>query len=134
MAREDDALVRALQVRIIESGAALERALKGQPGGNIAVEILHRLYERLAESCGALVFLNPYVEEDREKIVTLQNECKRYDEWIAWLKEIINEGREYRSQLTQAEREDVLDYLNVSPDDVQRAIDLGLIDPNARED
>lgn len=130
----DDAITRLLKLRIIRLGQELEADLRQKRGGNIAIEILHRLYDRQAESIGALPWCNVHDPKDRIKIQTLQNEVKRYDEWLGAMADIIRESHEYKAQIGAAEREDLIDYLCQTEEGTQHAIDLGLIDPAARDD
>lgn len=110
--------------------AELEVQLSSVPGGGPSVEVLRRLRERAAESLAALVIVDA---EDPKAIRLLQNEVKRYDEWIAWLREIISEGITYDKQFTDDERNEIIDMLAASPDGQRELIELGLI-PDVAQD
>lgn len=125
-----DPLVRLAQQRIVKMSAELEVQLSSVPGGGPSVEVLRRLRERAAESLAALVIVDA---EDPKAIRLLQNEVKRYDEWIAWLREIISEGITYDKQFTDDERNEIIDMLAASPDGQRELIELGLI-PDVAQD
>jgi len=114
-------------MRIITASRELDAQLSKKRGCSPVLEILRRLRSRAAESLEALAFINAY---DSEKIKLLQNEVKRYDEWVEWLRDIVSEGLEYDQQITDSEREELLDVLVQSPEGQQEAIELGLIDLN----
>ena len=53
-------------------------------------------------------------------------EVKRYDEFVGWMRDIVDEGRTADQELSQAEREDLLDILETTPAGQEEAINLGL--------
>lgn len=118
-----DPLVRLAQQRIISLSAGLEVQLSERKGGAVAIEMLRRLKDNAATSMAALVIADAEKPAD---IRTLQNEVKRYDEWIGWMKEILNEGVMYDKQFTDADREELLDLLMQSGRNAE-AIALGLV-------
>ena len=122
-----DQINRLAKMRIITASRELDAQLSKKRGCSPVLEILRRLRARAAESLEALAFTNAY---DSEKIKLLQNEVKRYDEWVEWLRDIVSEGLEYDQQITDSEREELLDVLVQSPEGQQEAIELGLIDLN----
>lgn len=122
-----DQINRLAKMRIITASRELDAQLSKKRGCSPVLEILRRLRSRAAESLEALAFINAY---DSEKIKLLQNEVKRYDEWVEWLRDIVSEGLEYDQQITDSEREELLDVLVQSPEGQQEAIELGLIDLN----
>ena len=122
-----DQINRLAKMRIITASRELDAQLSKKRGCSPVLEILRRLRARAAESLEALAFINAY---DSEKIKLLQNEVKRYDEWVEWLRDIVSEGLEYDQQITDSEREELLDVLVQSPEGQQEAIELGLIDLN----
>lgn len=120
----NDPIVRLAKLRIIKASADLEVQLSERNGGGPAIEILRRLRDRAAESLAALAICDA---EDGRAIRTLQNEVKRYDEWIAWIREIISEGMAYDQEMNEAEREDMLDLLTATAEGQQQAVELGLV-------
>lgn len=129
----DDPIIRFAKLRMVRHWHSLETALRKRDGGDIALEILYRLYDRMAESLGAICFLNVYDPKDQLKYVALSNEIKRYDEWLNAMRDIVLEGRAYDREIGDAEREDLLDLLMQTPEGQREAIDLGLIDPGPRD-
>jgi hypothetical protein len=127
MSSADPTVLLARQ-RIIKASADLEVELSERSGGGPTIEILRRLREAAAESLAALVYLDVHDPKDRIKITTMQNEVKRYDEWVAWLRAIIAEGVAYDREMRDAERDEMLDLLAQQPDGERQAIELGLID------
>jgi hypothetical protein len=120
-----DHVLRISQLRIIKLSADLEVQLSDKTGGAVAIEILRRLRDRAAESLAALAFVDLINEKD--KALVLQNEVKRYDEWVEWLREIINEGVAYDQQISDQEREEMLDVLTATPEGQRQAVELGLV-------
>lgn len=120
-----DPVYRLAKLRIIKLSADLEVQLASVPGGGPTVEILRRLQHNAAESLAALAVCDT---EDPKMIRLLQNEVKRYDEWLAWMKSIVAEGKLADQEISAQEREEMLDYLSQTPEGAQQAIDLGLID------
>lgn len=127
----DDPIVRLAKLRIIKASADLEVSLATKQGGGIAIEILHRLRVRAAESLAAMAIWEP---TKIEGLIQLQNEVKRYDEWLGWIRDIIAEGKQYDQQLTAEDREETLELLSQSQEGIDQAIELGLIDGDPRGD
>lgn len=129
----EDPIKHLAKLRVIKLSADIEAQLSQNPASGPAIEILRRLRERAAESLAGLAFLNVYDPKDRIKIVTLQNEVKRYDEWLVWLREIVTEGIACEKAMTEEEREEMLDYLTSTPEGEREAIDMGLVDEVPRD-
>ena len=122
-----DPVLSIARQRIIKISADLEVQLAEKNGSAPAIEILRRLRERAAESLAALAFLNLDDPNEIVKAKTLQNEVKRYDEWLGWMKEIIAEGIAYDRDMRDEEREEMLDLLTQTQEGREQAIELGLI-------
>ena len=122
-----DPVLSIARQRIIKISADLEVQLAERNGSAPAIEILRRLRERAAESLSALAFLNLDDPNEIVKAKTLQNEVKRYDEWLGWMKEIIAEGIAYDRDMRDEEREEMLDLLTQTQEGREQAIELGLI-------
>lgn len=120
----NDPLVRLARMRIIRLSHELETQLADKHGGGVALEILRRLKDRAAESLYALAVCDT---EDPKAIRILQNEVKRYDEWLEWLREIVQEGIAYDHEVDDDERNELIDLLTQTPDGQREAIALGLI-------
>jgi hypothetical protein len=123
-----DPIVTLAQQRIITMSAALEAQLSAKDGHGISVEVLRRLRDRAAETMAALVTVNVWSTTGREDVAVLQNEIKKYDEWVGWLKDILDEGVAFDRDMSAEEREELLDILRASDDGTREAIALGMID------
>lgn len=121
----NDPVIRLAKLRIIKLSADLEVQLASHTGSAPAIEILHRLQDRAAESLAALAICDT---EDPRQIRLLQNEVKRYDEWVADLRAIITEGDAYDHELSAEDRQEMLDLLMQTSEGEQEAIAMGLID------
>lgn len=119
-----DPIVRLAHLRIIKLSHDLDRQLANRRDCAPVLEILHRLQARAAESLASLAICDT---EDPKAIRLLQNEVKRYDEWVGWLRDIINEGVVLEKEISDAEREELLDVLTQTPEGVREAQELGLI-------
>lgn len=119
-----DPISRLAKLRIVKLSADLEVQLAAVQGGGPCVEILRRLQDRAAESLAGLAVCDT---EDPRAIRLLQNEVKRYDEWLHAMKDIIAEGKFYDRELTEDDRNDLLDLITEGADDREAAI-YGLVD------
>lgn len=120
-----DHLTRLAKQRIVKLSADIEVQLSDKRGGAVAIEILRRLHDRAAESLAALIICDA---TDPKAVLILQNEVKRYDEWLGWLREIVTEGVAYDKAFTDEDREEMLDFLAQRPDGERTAQALGLVD------
>ncbi len=129
-----DPVLRLAKLRVIKASADLEVQLAMKEGSAPALEILRRLRDRAAENLPKLAFLNLDNPNDFIAAKVIQNEVKRYDEWITWMGEIVAEGKAYDHEFQESEREEILDMLAESPEGMQEAVALGLIVDNPRQD
>lgn len=125
-----DPIERIAKLRIVKLSAELEVQMSSLPGGGPCIEILRRLRDRAAESLAALAVCDT---DDPKIIRALQNEVKRYDEWVAWMREIIAEGIQYDAEISAEERNELLDLLARSTDGLREAVELGLVDAVPRD-
>jgi hypothetical protein len=128
-----DHITRLAQQRIIKISAELEAELAGVRQSGPTLEILRRLRTRAAESLSAMAFINIFEEKGKVEFLTMQNEVKRYDEFVGWLKELITEGISFDNQMTADDREEMLDILMQTPQGQRDAIELGLVDVENRD-
>lgn len=131
MKKSYDALVRLAEVRIVKASADLEVQLSRRDDSSPTLHILRELRARAAESLAALVSVDP---EDPKAIRDLQNEVKRYDEWLVWMKELIAEGKSVDDKMQEEEREELFDLLMLTEEGQQEAIRLGLVDAVPRDE
>lgn len=125
MAGGKDPVLRLAQLRMIRASADLETQLSNKQGGAPALYVLQCLKEKAAQALAALAFVDAL---DWKAITKLQNEVKRYDEWITDLAQLIGEGKQIVRQMTEADRDEMLDVLLSTPEGQEEAIALGLVD------
>jgi hypothetical protein len=128
----NDPIHRIAKQRIVQLSIELEVQFSNTPGGGPCIEILRVLRDRATESLVGLAFLNIHDEKDRLTYITLQNEVKRYDEWLGAMKEIIVAGRQLDQQMTEEDREELREFLFANPDGERELMEMGLIDPPPR--
>lgn len=121
-----DPLILLARQRIISVSAALEVELQGI-GATPTIEILNRLKKRAAESLAALAIADLFSESGIIAARVLQNEVKRYDEWVTWMSEIASEGIAADNDMKHEDREELLDYLSQSREGQEEAVQLGLV-------
>lgn len=121
----EDPISRLAKLRIVRLSQELEVLLADKKGGNIVVEIVNRLRDRAAESMTALTTCNA---TDRNAMMILQNEVKRYDEFLGCLSNIASEGIAFDKEFSSEDREDLIDILSQTEDGRKEAYDLGLLD------
>lgn len=119
-----DPIVRLARLRIIKLSHDLHVQLANKRDCAPVLEILHRLQERAAESLASLAICDT---EDPKAIRLLQNEVKRYDEWVGWLREIMSEGVDYDKEISAEDRDEMIDMLTQTPEGAREAMELGLI-------
>lgn len=127
-----DPILRLAQLRIIKASADLEVQFSVKTADRPSIEILRRFRERAADSLAKLPFLNLDDPSDLIKAKVMQNEVKRYDEFFADMSAIIKEGIEYDKQLSDEDRDELLDLLVKTSEGEAEAIALGMIDPKVR--
>lgn len=125
-----DPIVRLARLRIIKLSVDLDRQLANRRDCAPVLEILRRLQDRAADSLAALAICDT---EDPKAIRLLQNEVKRYDEWVAWLRQIMSEGVDYDKEISAEERDEMIDMLTQTPEGAREAMELGLIDLEQRD-
>lgn len=124
----DDPVHLIAKQRIIAASSDIEAQLSLQQGCRPVLVVLLKARDRAAESLQALAF---HEANDVAGIRILQNEVKRYDELVAWFREIIVAGIEYDKEITAEDQEQMLDLLTQTLAGQQEAIELGLIDPGS---
>lgn len=119
-----DPITRLAEMRIIAMHKELDSLIRQHRGSNIVVEIVRRLRDRAAESMTGLMTVS---FTDTHAVATLQNEVKRYDEFMGWLREILQEGMTFDQNITREEREEMFEILMQTEDGVEEARALGLL-------
>ena len=127
-ANRRDPLILLAQQQIVKLSAELEVQLSDIKGASPTIEICRPLRVRAAESLAALATINLFDAAEVQKAIALQNEVKRYDEWLGLLNDIVSEGIQYDAQMRDEDREELLDVLSQRPDGESVARELGLIE------
>lgn len=122
-----DPIVSLAHARIIKASADLEVALSEGGRGGPAIEMLRRLRNKAAESLAGLATCNIFTKDGRELFLSLQNEVKRYDEWVADMRAIIQEGINLDAEMKEDERMELLDILSGTSEGTEELRRLGLI-------
>jgi hypothetical protein len=126
---DTDPLFLLARQRVVSASAELEVALEDKRGKHIVVAFLNVFKHRAAEAMVALVEINLQDPAEIPKALSLQNEVKRYDEWVAAMHDIIERGKALDTETKDEERQQLVDILLSSGDEGEReAIELGLID------
>jgi hypothetical protein len=120
-----DQIDRLAMLRIIKATHDIELQLVQRQGFAPILEIMRRLRLRAAESLASLAFVDA---EDPKAIRVLQNEVKRYDEYVEWLRDITSEGVRFGEEMDAKERDELLDILTQTPEGTRQAIEWGLLD------
>lgn len=118
-----DALTRVAERALILAYADIEAQLR--EGSGPLLEIWKRWRQNAVESLHELVLLNVYNPQDRIKIVTHQNEIKRYVEYANALRDIHIEGCQTEKRLTAEDRLDLVELIKGMPAEERAMIDLG---------
>lgn len=93
----------ALQ-RMVEASAALEIQFDKDAGRRPVLFLLKKAREAAVAAYDVLIYhADPM---DTAVVRQLQNEIRRYDDLVAWCREIINEGKEADQRLKEIEREE----------------------------
>lgn len=126
-----DPIVTLAQQRIISLSAELEASLTVRTGGNIAIELLRRLRLSAADAVAKLCVINLNTPEGIVAARTLQNDVQNYDEWVTWMRDLLQEGKQLDAEMKEDERADLVAILLQSDEGRREAIGLGLIDEDS---
>ena len=122
---EDPTTRLALQ-RAVAMSAAVEAQLSQKRGGQPLVAVLKKARFEAADAIAALVDVPP---ENTEAIRTLQTKAQRFGQLCTWLAEIVREGKDADSAISEEEREELLAAVVGDPAAEHLAIELGLMEP-----
>ncbi len=123
----NDPVLRLAHQRVISASAELEVQIAARDGSAPTIAILQKLRENAADSLNKLAFADLSTRKGVEEARAMQNEVKRYDEWLAWMKEFVNEGIALDEQMKEEERDELLDYLVQTEEGRQEALALGIV-------
>lgn len=130
MIQEEDPLVRLVRsrnlMRHIADAADIELQFSGaSPGGR---PVLRILYEAMDEAADALVGLATVDPEDPRAIRALQTRIQVFESMIGLVRKIVVEGTEANDELDAVQREELLEYFSQTPEGLEEAGELGLVD------
>lgn len=121
-----DPVRRMAMLRAISASADIEAQLNKQAENRPVLILLMRAREAAAEALEALATL-PVDEATPAEIRSLQNEVRRYDDIVKWLREIVHDGFDYDREISDEDREEMIDLLMRTPEGQREAEDLGLL-------
>lgn len=120
MGMNTDAIERLALNRAVTLSAELEVQLDKNARLQPMIAILALAREQAALAMKGLIFVDP---SDATQVRGFQHEVRRYDDLVAWVHQLIVEGKEADRRLDQIERDEFDDILN-SPEvaDERRAL------------
>ena len=119
-----DALSKLALARTQAAASDIEAQLSIKNGQRPVVMMLQYAKIEAASALGALVSADP---EDPKLIRKLQNEVARFDDLCRWLREVVIAGKEAEEELTDADRNEMIEILGQDEEGQQTLLDLGLI-------
>lgn len=90
----------ALQ-KLVNASAALEVQFDQDASRRPVLFLLKKAREAAVAAMDALIFIDPTKADD---VRQLQHEIRRYDDLVAWCREIIGEGKEADRLIVESER------------------------------
>jgi hypothetical protein len=122
----DDPIAALAELTLIKDSAELEAEISSLAPGWF-VHIWRRARAEAAESLAALALVDR--EYEAKEFREFQARVRAYDVFMRHVRSFINEGVNADQQMTEKERQEVLDILmDQGPDGQSVAADLGLID------
>jgi hypothetical protein len=122
----DDPIASLAELKLIKDSAELEAEISSLAPGWF-VHVYRRLRGEAAEALAALALVDR--EYEAKEFREFQARVRAYDIFMREVRSFINEGVNADQQMTEKERQEVLDILmDQGPDGQSVAVDLGLID------
>lgn len=119
----DDVMARVALKRAVADSAEIEVQLEATRGCRPLLAVLLRAR---AAAAAAMCSLTTAAPDDAQEIRRLQNEVTRFREMVEWLSAIVAEGFEAEAELSDEEREEMIEDIAGTPEGQQEARDLGL--------
>lgn len=119
----DDVMHIAALKRAVADSAEIEAQLEATRGCRPLLTVLVKARAEAAEAMSVLTTTAP---EDVQEIRRLQNEVARFRDLIRWLAQIVAEGFDADSEISDADREELIEGIAGTPESQQEARDLGL--------
>lgn len=121
----DPVFTLAMQ-RVVSASHDIEAQLRIRDGCRPVLIMLLRARNDAATAMAALALMPTDVPIERLR--EQQNEVKRYADILEWLRGIVNDGFEYERDISEQEREEMLEQLLRSPEGEHEAQELGLLE------
>ena len=116
--------------RIIAQSADIEAQLSLRQGCRPVVTVLFMARDRAAAAIGELSTVDP---EDPKQIRYLQNQIAIFTDMVDFFGKIIADGYDFDQEITQSEREEMIDMLSRSVEGQEELDQLGLITREAND-
>ncbi|MEN3385241.1 MAG: hypothetical protein V7608_5285 [Hyphomicrobiales bacterium] len=113
---DDDVLQIAALELLVEASAAVEVGLD-HPDMTPIKAILALAREEAASALRALIAIDP---TQTAEIRRLQNEARRYDSLVAWLRKIVGDGKDASDALSRIRRDRAEEFRALILDDPER--------------
>lgn len=118
-----DPVLLQSRLQIIKLSADLEVQLAMTKGSAPTLAIIGFMKEDAAVALAALA-----LENDPKRIVDYQIRVRAFDYFVNAVMRLVSEGKQLDQEISLADREEFLDMCGKSPEGIQTAINLGLID------
>lgn len=120
-----DVILELAKKRAIADSVEIEAQFSLTEGCRPLLNVLHRARGEAAEALAALAVVE---FDDQQAIKHLQNHIARFRDLVGWLSKIVTEGIESDTEISDAEREELIEALVGTPEGQQQAIDLGYLE------
>lgn len=124
-----DPLSRLAMHRAAAAAVDVEAQLSIKEGCRPIVLMLQRAKMDAATALAALTDANP---EDPMLIRKLQNDVRRYEDIYRWLGDVVSVGREAESQISDEDRDEMIEILGETVEGREELIQLGIIEGDQR--
>lgn len=111
--------------RKIQDSANIEVQLNGSAECQPIVTMLHKAKGEAAAALAQLATVNP---ENPAEIRTLQTVVQRFDDLCRWLSQIVKDGFDADLEVSEAERDELIEQLAGTEDGEQQLINAGLVE------
>lgn len=124
-----DPLSRLAMARAAAAAVDIEAQLAVTEGCRPIVLMLQRAKVDAAVALANLTEASP---EDPHLIRKLQNEISRYSDIYRWLADVISAGREAEQQISDEDRDEMIETLGQTPEGLEELTQLGMINGEER--
>lgn len=124
--RTEGPVLRLAQRRVIAASADIEAQLSVREGCRPVLIMLVTARQEAAEAMAELATID--LTAPISEIRRLQNEVRRFDDLMTWLRALVARGFEYDHEISEQERDELAAALSATPEGEAEAIELGLIE------